>query len=273
VSGATGTKPTAQIKIAPEAQLVSIDGFVDFLGVTKQSISIKAELLPQLNLHFSMMMDFIGTLQFQLMGAMLGKPSFTDISGLDFSLTATMQQEIITYLATQVNVQFALAKHAVDTGILDAKSKVATAQQAFNSALDRAQKNLDSAQAAWTSYSNSANTALTKTQADAAAQTAALRDKLTAANKSYADQVTAAQNNLASATAAAAAANKAAQDALTAAQAKSDAGIALAQSQVKSATGGSHSPVPLEVSWRQHSSPVLLEGGQPKARLLTHRSS
>ena len=239
VTGATTEKPQAAIKIGPSTQHILVNGFVNFLGLEKQKISIVADMLPTLKLQFSMVTSFTDLLVFDLEGKMLGVPSWSDISQIDFTLTASMQQEILDYITTQSNLQFAVIKQAIESGIDDAKIKMAAAAKTYNDALDAAQASFDGAKATWDTYDTSARAALTKAKADAAQQTAVLQANVAIAQQNLINIVTKASNDLASAKAEAASRIASEQRAVQSAKTWSDATVAGAQKAANDAVGRS----------------------------------
>ena len=118
-----------QIGVGSAPQTLLIDGGVHFLDMFVR-IRVNAMLLPSPAFDLRTDLQFTAHLTFTLTAYMRG--SFQHVETLDFEIHAFMQQNILDYIAAQVNTQILAGKHAVDDGIGEAKV-----------ALDQAQKDFD----------------------------------------------------------------------------------------------------------------------------------
>ncbi|KAH7093457.1 hypothetical protein FB567DRAFT_609954 [Paraphoma chrysanthemicola] len=236
VKGASNPNPQASIKISPNIQHVMVDGYVDFLGIEKQSIRVTADLLPSPNFQFSMMLDFVELLRFQLDGKLMGKvTSLTNLSDLDFTLSATMQQELIDYVITQVNLQFGIINHAIEHGIDDAKQRLNAAQKKFDDAVSSAQADVAKTSAEWQAISQASQQKLDNATKLLQQELPRLRAAVNQAKAGFSAAFSKAANNIATVTSTGAAAVADAQSKLDQAYRATAAQVQQAQDAVNKA--------------------------------------
>jgi chromosome segregation ATPase len=112
--------------------------------------------MPKPTFSFSFILKFTERMTFDVEAHLLGEVSnIHDISNLDFSLVATFHQDILDYIAQQINEQFKTASKAEKGEIDSDKGKVADAKRSLDDSIAKAKQALDAATASWKNKSDS----------------------------------------------------------------------------------------------------------------------
>ncbi|KAI9804315.1 MAG: hypothetical protein M1833_007122 [Piccolia ochrophora] len=151
VSGAKpGTKAVLDVQLGGPSEIIVISGSLRILDLYAM-VDVNASLGLAPNFDLKAELDFSTNLTFLLQASMKGG-TFKSLSGLkslEFDIHAAFHQDILDYIAVQVNTQILAAKHAVDDGIDAAQATLLKAQENFDRDLSSAQTKVDAAKATY----------------------------------------------------------------------------------------------------------------------------
>jgi biopolymer transport protein ExbB/TolQ len=113
-------------------------------------------VMPKTTFHFSFFLKFTDHMTFNVEAHLLGEISnVNDVSNIDFTLAAIFHQDILDYIAKEINKQFKTAVDAEENELNSDKAKVAKAKAAMEEGIDKAKKALDAVKPAWDKLSSS----------------------------------------------------------------------------------------------------------------------
>lgn len=198
ISGtAPGTKAKLDVEIGSSVQSVYINGAIR-IGDIDAAVDLHANFLPNVTFDLKTDLDFSTHLTFQLQATMR-HGSFTTLSSLeslDFDIYCLLRQDILDYIATQVNMQIMAAKHSVDDGIHAAEDTLNKAQEKFNADIGAAQNQVDNAKRDYEAKAAAVNGALAAETTSSALKMQKLTQDVQAAIQAFNNAVDTANQNL-----------------------------------------------------------------------------
>jgi hypothetical protein len=139
VRGKQGPRAQVDIQIGTTTQKAHIDGLIELFDANA-SLLLDFNILPSPTFQFDTVLHFTDLLTFDVHAALLGGiGSLHDLSNLDFTLLATLEQHILSYVNDQLQAQLEIAKHMAEHGIDSAKAKVSAAQKEADTQIATAQ--------------------------------------------------------------------------------------------------------------------------------------
>lgn len=141
---------SVDIELGSSRQHIVIDGAVTLFDVEGIAIQVLFDGVPTPVFSFHLMLHFTPRLMFQVDAAMIGSPkSLHSIEGLDFQLSALFEQDLLQFIATEVEKQIDLARLAADKGFDTAKDAFTTAKAASDKVIADASHKVTATKAAW----------------------------------------------------------------------------------------------------------------------------
>lgn len=192
-----GTPARLDVQFGAQQQTVAIDGGVNMFGLDAR-VLVKADIMPNPSFQLQTELDFTAHLTFQLRANMRSGTTgtATGLQRLDFDVDAVFQQDLLDYLATQINNQVLAAKEAIDDGEEAAQKSLDMAQAQYQAAIDEVQKRVDAAKADYESKLDAAKAALSAEQQRAEQRRQELSEAVDRAMQDFNAAVDTAQRNL-----------------------------------------------------------------------------
>nr|GAT46477.1 predicted protein [Mycena chlorophos] len=197
VTGIDGPKATGQVQLGPQTQAGSFQGKLTLYEL-EVVIDLQFEFKPDPLFHFHFLLQFTPHLTFTVDANQIGPmANIHDMSHLDFTLVAVMQQDILDYVAQAVNSQFAQAIKAEQADIAAQQAKVDAAKKVVDDAVKAKQTVVDAAYKQWKDKSDAVNAQFRATTDAYNAHVKQLQDQ---AKKDCADGIAGAKKKLDDAT-------------------------------------------------------------------------
>ena len=192
-----GTPARLDVQFGVQHQTVAIDGGVSLFDLDAR-VLVKADIMPSPSFQLQTELDFTAHLTFQLQANMRSGTTGTaaGLQGLDFDVHAVFQQDLLDYLATQINAQALAAKKAIDDGEKAAQKALDRDQAEYQAAIDAAQTQVDIAKLDYETKLNAATAALSAEESRANQQSQELTRAVDEAVETFNAAVNTAQRSL-----------------------------------------------------------------------------
>lgn len=169
VRGARGPRASLECHVGTSLQQLTLDGAVSLFNIDAQ-IYVHIQFMPSPELEFSMsvmftfnkmvsdlthrLLSFAEIFMFQLDAKLIGSLG-ANIRDADFSLDATLNNDILEYVARQIMEQLEAAKVAALQGLEAAREKVRKAREDWENGVSDAERKLEKAQRDWEAFERS----------------------------------------------------------------------------------------------------------------------
>jgi hypothetical protein len=193
-----GTPARLDVQFGAQQQSVAIDGGVNIFDLDARML-VKVDVMPTPSFQLQTELDFTAHLTFQLQAMM--RPGATGgtaagLQGLDFDVHAVFQQDLLDWVAAQIDAQTLAAKKAIDDGEEAAQHSLDQAEAEYRAAINAAQKQVDAAKATYETKLNTATAALSAEQQRAEQQRQELATTVDHAVQAFNAAVEAAQRSI-----------------------------------------------------------------------------